>query len=42
MTGEKHFDGTGNFIGLIREGHGADDIVMLNQLHIPKDKQVKK
>tara|TARA_Y100000590_G_C15586114_1_gene964183 strand:+ start:240 stop:1148 length:909 start_codon:yes stop_codon:yes gene_type:complete len=34
-------DGTGNFIGLIREGHGVDDIVTLNQMHIPKNKQIK-
>ena len=30
-----------NFIGLSREGYGADDIVTMNQLHIPKDKLVK-
>ena len=30
-----------NFIGLSREGYGADDIVTMNQLHIPKDKTVK-
>ena len=34
-------DGNQNFIGLSREGYGADDIVTMNQLHIPKDKQVK-
>jgi len=34
-------DDSQNFIGLSREGHGADDIVTMNQLHIPKDKQVK-
>jgi len=33
--------GDQNFIGLSREGHGADDIVAMNQLHIPKDKLVK-
>ena len=33
--------GDQNFIGLSREGHGADDIVTMNQLHIPKDKLVK-
>ena len=33
--------GNQNFIGLSREGHGADDIVTMNQLHIPKDKTVK-
>ena len=30
-----------NFIGLSREGYGADDIVTMNQLHIPKDQLVK-
>ena len=34
-------DGSQNFIGLSREGHGADDIVTMNQLHIPKNKMVK-
>ena len=34
-------DGSQNFIGLSREGHGADDIVTMNQLHIPKNKIVK-
>ena len=34
-------DGSQNFIGLSREGHGADDIVTMNQLHIPKGKTVK-
>ena len=34
-------DGDQNFIGLSREGYGADDIITMNQLHIPKDKQVK-
>ena len=34
-------DGDQNFIGLSREGHGADDIVTMNQLHIPKNKKVK-
>ena len=33
--------GDQNFIGLSREGHGEDDIVTMNQLHIPKDKLVK-
>ncbi len=30
-----------NFIGLSREGAGKDDIVTMNQLHIPKDKMIK-
>ena len=30
-----------NFIGLSREGAGADDIVTMNQLHIPKNQLVK-
>ena len=30
-----------NFIGLSREGYGADDIVTMNKLHIPKDKLIK-
>tara|TARA_B100000686_G_C16700469_1_gene923075 strand:+ start:600 stop:1502 length:903 start_codon:yes stop_codon:yes gene_type:complete len=34
-------DGSQNFIGLSREGYGADDIVTMNQLHVPKGKQVK-
>ena len=34
-------DESQNFIGLSREGHGADDIVTMNQLHIPKNKIVK-
>ena len=34
-------DGSQNFIGLSRQGHGADDIVTMNQLHIPKNKKVK-
>jgi cytochrome c oxidase subunit 2 len=34
-------DGSQNFIGLSRLGHGADDIVTMNQLHVPKNKQVK-
>jgi cytochrome c oxidase subunit 2 len=34
-------DGDQNFIGLSREGHGADDIITMNQLHIPKGKKVK-
>ena len=34
-------DDSQNFIGLSREGHGADDIVTMNQLHIPKNKRVK-
>ena len=34
-------DGSQNFIGLSRENYGADDIVTMNQLHIPKGKQVK-
>ena len=34
-------DGSQNFIGLSRLGHGADDIVTMNQLHIPKNKRVK-
>ena len=34
-------DGSQNFIGLSREGHGADDIVTMNQLHVPKNKNVK-
>ena len=34
-------DDSQNFIGLSRENYGADDIVTMNQLHIPKGKQVK-
>ena len=34
-------DGSQNFIGLSREGYGGDDIVTMNQLHIPKGKQIK-
>ena len=34
-------DGAQNFIGLSRQGYGADDIVTMNQLHIPKGKQIK-
>ena len=34
-------DGSQNFIGLSRQGHGADDIVTMNQLHIPKNRKVK-
>ncbi len=34
-------DGSQNFIGLSRLGHGADDIVTMNQLHVPKNKRVK-
>ena len=34
-------DGSQNFIGLSREGYGADDIVTMNQLHIPKNKKIK-
>ena len=34
-------DGGQNFIGLSRLGHGADDIVTMNQLHVPKNKKIK-
>ena len=34
-------DGSQNFIGLSKQGHGADDIVTMNQLHIPKNRKVK-
>ena len=30
-----------NFIGLSREGAGEDDIITLNELHIPKNKKIK-
>ena len=35
-------DGSQNFIGLSRQGYGEDDIVTMNQLHIPKNKLVKR
>ena len=34
-------DGSQNFIGLSRQGYGADDIVTMNQLHVPKNKKIK-
>ncbi|MBI45319.1 MAG: hypothetical protein CMG66_04045 [Candidatus Marinimicrobia bacterium] len=34
-------DGSQNFIGLSREGYGADDIVTMNQLHVPKNRKIK-
>ena len=41
ITRLKLVDEETNPIGLDRDGYGADDIVTLNQLHLPVDKMVK-